>query len=345
VKVQSKTVQDTYLLTASPQISKPNLTTRIIPDRSVFGTAIASRTTTTSGIKSIPGTQAGGSVLFDNSSQSAYSVPAGIVFTTSTGVAIKLTQSVVVHPRNEGQDGTVSASAVAVVAGVTGNITANALNTICCSNHLIVRNPQSFAGGVDSRVQHIVTQADIDSVRNALVGQLQGQALQQLQKQFSANEVEAEQPMYVTRVVSESAPGTQADEVRIQVSVTATTFVYNQTTARLVAAQLLNTQATIQLDSNYLLKGVPTIANPVVVQQSQNGIIYLSVAARGLWIHTFSSQQIRQWQQSIKGATPMLAKTYLVTQPGVMDVEIQLPFGTDHLPATVDQIRVVLVNS
>jgi hypothetical protein len=150
--------------------------------------------------------------------------------------------------------------------------------------------------------------------------------------------------MYVTRVVSDSVPGTQVDEVRVQVSVSATAFVYNQTTARLVAGQLLIKQATLQLDSNYLLKGIPTIANPVVVQQSQNGIIYLSVAAHGLWIHTFSSQQIGQWQQSVKGATPMLAKTYIVTQPGVAGVEIQLPFGADHLPASVDQIRVVLVN-
>src|SRR6266487_781469 len=73
VIVQSKTVQDTYLLTASPQISKPNLTTRIIPDRSVSGITIASRTVASSGIKPISGTPASGSVLFDNSSHSAYS--------------------------------------------------------------------------------------------------------------------------------------------------------------------------------------------------------------------------------------------------------------------------------
>jgi len=344
VTVESKIVQDTYLLTASPQISNPNLTTRNIPDRSLLVTAIASRTTATSGIKSIPGTQSSGSILIDNSSPSAYSLPAGIVFTTTTGVEVKLRQSVMVPPRNEGQDGSISASAVAVFPGVTGNIAANALNTMCCGDHLTVSNPQSFSGGVDPHDVRIVTQVDIDSVRNTLVAQLRRQALQQLQKQIAANEAEAGQPTYVTRVVSDSVPGTQVDEVRVQVSVLATAFVYNQTTARLVAAQLLNKQATLQLDSHYLLKGVPTIANPVVVQQSQNGIIYLSVSAHGLWIHKFSSQQIGQWQQSIKGATPILAKTYLVTQPGVSNVEIQLPFGADHLPASVDQIRIVLVN-
>ncbi len=344
VVVQSKTVQDTYLLTASPQISKPNLTTRIIPDRSVFSIAIANRTVASTGLKPIAGVQASGAVLFDNSGHSAYSVPAGIVFTTSAGVEIKLTKSIVVPPRNEGQDGTISASAVAVFPGATGNIAANALNTMCCNNQLTVSNPQPFSGGVDPYVVHIVTQADIDSVRSALLAQLQRQALLKLQKQFAANEVEAGQPMYVTRVVSDNAPGIQVDGVRVQVSVSATAFVYNQTTARLVAAQLLNKQAALQLDSNYLLKNVPTIGNPVVVQQGQMGIIYLSVSARGIWIHTFSSQQIGQWQQSIKGATPMLAKTYLDTQPGVAGVQIRLPFGADHLPASVDQIRIVLVN-
>ncbi len=344
VVVQSKTVQNTYILTASPQINKPNLTTRIIPDRSVIGIAIASRTVASSGIKPIPGAQASGSVLFDNSSQSAHSVPAGVVFTTGAGVEVKLTKSIVVPPRNKGQDGTISSAAVAVYPGVTGNIAANALNTMCCNNQLTVSNPQPFSGGVDPHVVHIVTQADIDSVRNALLAQLQRQALLQLQKQFAANEVEAGQPMYITRVVSDSAPGIQVDGVRVQVSVSATAIVYNQTTARLVAAQLLNKQATLQLDSDYHLKDVLTIGNPVVVQQGQVGIIYLSVSVHGIWIHTFSSQQIGQWQQSIKGATPMLAKTYLDTQPGVANVQIRLPFGADHLPASVDQIRIVLVN-
>ena len=157
----------------------------MIPDRSVMSIATASRTVASSGIKSITGVQASGIVLFDNSGRTAYSVPAKMVFTTDAGVEVKLAQSIVVPPRKEGQDGTISASAVAVFPGETGNIAANALNTMCCNNQLTVSNPQPFSGGVDPHVVHIVTQADIDSVRNALLAQLQRQALSQLQKQFS----------------------------------------------------------------------------------------------------------------------------------------------------------------
>ena len=344
VTVQSKTLQDTYLLTASPQISQSNIATRVIPDRLVFSAATASRATKTSGIKSIPGTQASGSVLFDNSGQSTFAVPKGIIFTSTTGVEVELTQSVKVPPRSGGRDGTVSASAVAVFAGVTGNIAANALNTTCCRAQVTVSNPQPFSGGVDPRVVHIVSQADLDGVTNALIGQLQQQALQQLQQQFATNEVEGAQPILATNVVSDSVPGTQVDEVKVQVGVTAKTFVYNLATARQVATQLLTKQAKMLLDTNYLLKGALAVANPVIVQHGVDGIIYLSVSARGLWMYTLSSQQIGQWQQSIKGATPTLAKTYLITQPGVARVEVQLPFGSDHLPASVDQIKIVLVN-
>jgi serine/threonine protein kinase len=345
VTVQSKTLQDTYLLTASPQIRQPDIATRVIPDRPVSGAATASRSTATSGIKSMPGTQASGQILFDNSGHSAVYVPNGIVFTSTTGVDVKLIQTVEVPPRSGGQDGTISALAAAVFAGITGNIAPNVLNTTCCDAQVTVSNPGPFTGGVDPQVVHIVTQADLDGVRNALMVQLQQHALQQLQKQFTTNEVEGAQPIYTTRVASDNAPGAQADVVKVQVSVSATTFVYNLATARQVAAQLLQKQASVLFDSNYLLKGAPVIANPVIVQHGNNGIIYLSISAHGLWLHTISSQQISQWQQSIKGATPTLAKTYLVSQPGVASVVIQLPFGVDHLPASVDQIKFVLVNT
>ena len=344
ITVQGKTLQDTYLLTASPQATQPDITTRVIPDRQVYGTATASRTIVSSSTKSIPGVQASGMVLLDNSGHSTYSVPEGIVFTTTMGLQVKLTQSVQVPPRSDGQDGTVSASAVAVFPGVTGNIAANALNTTCCNGQVIVSNPTPFTGGVDPRLVHVVTQADLDGVKNALYVQLRGQALQQLQKGLAISEVVAAQPVYATRVISDSPSGAAVDEVKVQVSVSATALVYNVAMARQVAAQLLNQQAKVLLDGNYQLKGSPAVANPVVVQQSSNGVMYLSVAARGLWLYSLSSQEISQWQQSIKGATPTLARAFLVSQPGVAGVQIELPFGADHLPISIDQIKVVLIN-
>src|SRR5713226_3398600 len=344
ITAQSKPLQDTYLLTASPQVTQPDLVTRVIPDRTLTATATDSRAVASTGTRSLPGTPASGTLLFNNRSPSTFTVPQGMVFTTITGVQVKLTQSVEVPPRYGGQDVTVTAPAQAVFPGVTGNISANALLTTCCNDQVTVSNPEPFTGGVDPQVVHSVSQADLDRVRNALYAQLQQLAGQQLQKKFAANEVEAVQPTYATKVVPDKSVGAQENQVRIQVSVSATVLVYNVAMARQVAEQLLSKQATILLDTPYHLKGSLVVNTPAVVQQGSNGLIYLSVSVRGLWIYMPSSQQLNAWLQSVKGATPTLAKAYLASQPGVAVVQIQLPFGMDHLPVSVERIKIVVVN-
>src|SRR5215469_2724525 len=109
-----KLLQNTYLLTASPQVSSPDLATRVIPLRSLNSVAMASRLTQTTGTKLLPGAQAKGSLLFRNSSVSFVSVPAGIVFKTDAGIELQLTESVGVPPVFNGQNGAASGHAVAV---------------------------------------------------------------------------------------------------------------------------------------------------------------------------------------------------------------------------------------
>jgi len=344
---QSKTLQDTYLLTASPQASGVDLVLRIIPDRVESTTSSGSSTIATTGTQSTPGAQASGLVFFDNSGKTPVSVTEGTTFTTNSGIQISLTQTVMVEPRQDGQDGIASATAVAISAGAAGNISAYALNTSCCGGKVTASNPEPFTSGVDASVVHVVTQADLDGVKNTLGAKLQQQALQQLQKQLYANEVLAGKPTYTMKVSSNNPVGAQANQVKVQVSLSATVAVYNDETARQVAAQLLSKQAMQTLDNNandYQLSGTPSAATPVVEQQGPDGKVYLSVAVHELWVYHFSSLQLVLWRQSIKGLVPAVALAYLNSQTGVAAVHISLPFGSDHLPPSVDNIKIDLVN-
>jgi hypothetical protein len=249
-----------------------------------------------------------------------------------------------VPARHNGQDGTVSASAQAVEPGTGGNILANTLKTNCCNGQVTASNPEPFSGGVDPQQIPVVSQVDLDGVKATLNTQLQQQALRQLQNQMVAGEQTAGQTVYTTKVSSDNPVGAQADHVKVQVSVLARSLVYNVETAHQVAEQLLSKQASQTSGKNYRLKGSPSFTDPTGVQPAQNDVIYLSVAVRGVWIYNFTDQQINAWLQSIKGATPTLASTYLTSQRGVSSVQIQLPFGTDHLPMSVEQIQVVFVN-
>jgi len=341
VTPESKTLQNTYLLTVSPQVSAPDVGTRVIPAYSLNATAVSSRSTQADGIKSISGTRARGSVLFQNSSEISISVPADTIFTTEDGVQIRLTDSVDVPPLSNGQTGSASGPAIALSAGVDGNIAANTLDVTCCDG-LSVSNPQPFTGGADPHVAHLVTQADLDSVSHALGPALEQQALQQLQRQLKTNEVLASQPAYSTTVSSNYPVGAQVDQVLVQVNVSATATAYSRSTASFLATQLLGDEATQTLSNNYKPESIPSVAMPRVVQQGKNGLIYLSVSTRGRWVYAFSAQQLDGWLQSIKGGSPALALAYLNTQPGVAAARIQLPFGTDHLPSSINQIKIVL---
>jgi len=280
-------------------------------------------------------------VLFQNGGESFVFVPAGIVFNAGVGIEVRLTESVNVPPLHGRQKGTASGYAEVVSSGADGNIPAGTLDTTCC-NGLSVSNPRSFTGGVDAHSVHVLAQGDLDKIGTALGPGLQQQAMQQLHRQLETNEVLAGAPAYNTTESSNYPVGAQVDQVMVQVNVLATSSAYNHYTASRMAVQLLGEEATQSLGSNYQLQGKPSVSTLHVVQRGQNGLIYLSVPVHGRWMYAFSAQQLGRWRQSIKGASAALALAYLNAQAGVAAVRIQLPFGSDHLPSSVDQIKIVL---
>nr|HET6904288.1 protein kinase [Ktedonobacteraceae bacterium] len=343
VTPQSKPLQDTFLLTASPQAQNPDMTTRIIPDRQIPATATASRTTQTTGITSYAGVQATGSVLLVNSSRTPVNVPMGVIFLTTTGIEVETAQAVNVPARQRGQDGTVSAAAMAVYAGSNGNIPANALSTMCCDS-ISVSNPSPFSGGIDARQAHTVIQSDIDRVSSPLVSSLEQQVAKQITTKMHTGEVMATAPVYQAIVTSNNPVGTVADQVTVQVTVSTTISVYNRTVAGQLAIDLLNGEAAQTLGTNYQLAGTPKVDMPRVVEQGKNGVLYLSVQVHENWLYTFSPQQLEKWKQSIKGATSEAALAYLNEQTGIAAVQIHLPFGADHIPTIIDQIKIELMS-
>jgi len=342
VTPQVKNLNDTYILTASSQVSNANVTTREIPDRSVPGAATDSRTVQTTGTAFVAGAQARGYLLFDNSGDAPMTVFAGMTFDTTSGVSVQTTVSVEVPAQQNGQDGTVTVAAVAVNAGSAGNIPVNALARRCCHG-LFVSNPAHFSGGVDAHQARVVSQADIDSVSNSLSSTLQQQVLKLLLQKMAPGEVMAQLPVYDTTVAPAYPVGAHVSQVNVRVTVSTSVIVYNRTIAGNIATQLLKEQAAQTLGRGYAQQGTPTVGVPHVFQQGKNGVIYLSVPVRAVWVYTFSTQQLNRWKQSIKGATRDAALAYLNVQGGVQAVQIHLPFGTDHFPTTVDQIKILVV--
>jgi len=343
VTAQTKTLQDKYVLTASPQVKMPDLVTHTIPDRLVQSSVSNSSTVKTSGTRVLTGKQAHGTVTFTNSSGNDITLPQGTSLTSNTGVSVQLTNSVDVPQHQNGQDGKASAPAEAVDPGENGNIPAHSLDGPCCNDGITAKNSSSFTGGVTGETAHSITQSDLDGVQKTLTPQLEQQTKQQLQQMLAPDEIMAAQPTYSVTASASSPVGSQADQVQVTINVEGSVIVYNRAVVNRTATQLLIRQAIQTLDSNYQMQGEAVIAPAPTIEQGKGGVIYISVSAHGVWMYLLSGQQIKQWQQTIRGATSAAALAYLNAQPGIAAVQIKLPFGTDHLPTIIDQIKIVPV--
>lgn len=338
---QSKMLQGSYVLTASPNVKIADLNARTIPDRPLQYSVSASKTVSTTGTRSDGAVQAQGIIEFNNNNNSSVFIAAQTIISSSGGMQVRVTQDVHV-PSSNHNGGRANAPAVALTAGAAGNIPAHALDGPCCTNGLTISNPAPFSGGSDGQTVHIVTQADRDAAQQALTSSLEQQALHHLQTQLHSDEAIAGTPAYTVTADTNHDVGDQSDTLDVHVTVISRAAAYSNTVLNQTASQLLGMEAARTLGRAYQAHGVPNLVGSPAVQQGQNGVIYLNTTIRGSWSYSVTPQQISQWQQSIKGATSAAARAYLSQQPGIDNVQIQLPFGTDHLPTSTDQIKIVV---
>jgi serine/threonine protein kinase len=339
-------IQESYVLTASPQYTTPDPNKFAMPARVLQNSFTEGNTATTTGQKTIPATAAQGIVLFINPGDATVFVAQGQEFITAAGgIPIKLMQSVNVPGKQDGQDGIATAPAIAVNPGKVGNIVPLALNTKFTppnsASQITAQNPDAFRGGADTQIIHIVTQADIDGLLTNLRNKLTQEAEQQLKSQLVPDEVMATKPTRSENVTSNFPVNTQADQVQVTLTIQEIVTVYKPSVAIQIAATLLKNKANSNLGANYKQVGDITKAGEPIISDVKNDTIILSVTVHGIWVYNFTTTQTDQWRKAIKGLTPAAAQAYFKGQNDIADVQIQLPLGTSHLPTTVDDIRIV----
>lgn len=341
IAAKQQTLQNTFLLTASPQVSAPDLTIHSIPDRVMQMTMDGSSTVPSSGKNTTKGTAAHGEIEFLNQTDRSVQVQQGLVLHTQSGLQVLLTQNVTVPPKQGNQLGKSNGTAVAIQPGVVGNITTNQLSGTCCNPTLFMRNPAPFTGGTDPVSAQFIAQSDIDNAQETLVTRLEQQLALRLQQQVGTGESVVGAPAYRVVVNTDKPVNAQASTVTVNVHVTASETVYKRDVAVQTAMVLLNRQAIATLGSGYQLQGRQRVVS-FSAENGKDNIAYLKVAVSGTWAYVFTDNQVQNLRNPIRGATRAVALAYLRSQPGVAQVDIHLPFGTDHLPTSVDDIDVML---
>ena len=111
------------------------------------------------GIKTYPAIQARGELTIYNGSILSQRIPAGMIFSASTGVEIIADESAFVPAGNPPAYGIASVSAHAVSAGTQGNIVSYAISEVYGTS-LYIRNLHAFHGGKNSYWVPVATAQD-----------------------------------------------------------------------------------------------------------------------------------------------------------------------------------------
>ncbi len=129
------------------------------------------------GVKTYPATTAHGALTITNGSVISQTLPAGVIFITTSGVSIATDQTVFVPAGSANGYGFATVSAHAAIAGKAGNISAYAINQVLGSS-IYVRNLAAFHGGRDAYsvtfVTILDTQRAVSTVHHLLAAEASG---------------------------------------------------------------------------------------------------------------------------------------------------------------------------
>jgi hypothetical protein len=340
----SKDVKDTFVLTAVT--GTPDATKRQVQARKLsYTTPSQSNTVPATGQISTKAIQATGVLTFYNGNQVEYTVSAGTVFTDSHGVQVENVGAVFIPAGNPQTGyGHTTASAIAVLGGTNGDIKALDFNLFqCCgSNAVSVTNASAFTGGQDPQHYTGVSQSDIDGAASPLKTSQTQSAQKSLQAQIHGNEQLVNPAQCSTNMISNHNAGDRANSVTVTVTATCTGEVYDQQAARTLATSLLMAEARKNLDSTYILQD-NKIATQITLASiiDTHGTVSLDVKAEGIWVYQFSDAMKQSLAKLIAGKSEAAAKTLLLQQMGVSDVQISISSGTT-LPTDPANITIAI---
>jgi hypothetical protein len=286
-------------------------------------TLIQQMTVPTTGRGHQPAKQAHGLVSFYNQAPAAQTIPAGMLLNGADGMQVVTEQAVVVPAAHLPLQGQVSVDAHALQAGPSGNIGANDLDGLCCFAGIAVQNQQAFVGGANARDFPAVGARDVSGAAASLAATLTTQGQAALQAQVRVHEQLVHPVQCSPHVVANPAVGEEATQVTVRVSVPCTAEAYNTNEVQSRVTALLEQDATMHLESAYVLQGeVSSTMSAVTDVDARRGIMNLHVQAGGIWAYQLSATQLHTLITLIAGKHTQEARTILLRMEGIHQVNI-----------------------
>ncbi len=273
-----------------------------------------------------------GMVTFYNAAPIVQTLPAGTLLTGKSGVTVATDESVsvpaVVYPTL----GQASVQAHAVTAGPGGNLPAGDIYGPCCLLNISAAN-SACIGGQAGRDYQMVSEQDVSGTAESLKAALQQSATAALKTEAHSDETLLP-PACTDKAAADHKAGDEAQNVTVTVEETCSGIAYQTESLQAVMKQALETQASKQVGTGYLLVGD---IQTEVKGQDQNG--KLQVQGTGTWYARFDNARLRTIAGRIAGKSRADASGLLLHMNGIAQVE-GIP---DSLPADPAHIRVLVL--
>jgi len=329
-------------VTGTPNASKQQVGARLLS----FTTSSYTQTAQATGIGTIPGTHASGTVAIDNfNTSSSLTLTAGSVFANTYGtvnIHMVLDATVTVPPAPSStvwSQGTAPGHILEI--GTIGNNEFN--NNINGTLTWSVFDNPPFSNGKDPQNYTAVQQSDIDGAANTLIAANTPNPQQVLQGQVRSNERLIGTPQCASNKAADHAAGDRATTVTVTISFTCTGEAYDQDGALALASSLLSQQAATDPGSGYNSVGkITTTLTSAMLSDATNGTITLTVDTQGTWRFQFTSAQKQALLAAIAGQPKGQAETFLLGQKGVAKVDMQISGGDGNTLPT-DWRRITMV--
>ena len=330
---KSKLVSDNFVMTGvtgTPDPAKRQVSARVL----TYSSPQQSQSANATG--SIPGRQATGTLLFQNTGGSGVTI-ASTTLKGASGVPVSFNGPVFVPATGTGS---VSVTGFAVNVGPGGNIPALDIVGPCCASGITVKNTTAFSGGQNPQTNTVIQQSDIDGATTALVNALKPGAQKGIDGQVKPGEQALPSTLSCKpNVTADHRAGDIAKSVTVKGSVTCTEEVYDAKAATALATSLLQTEAKTDPGAHYALVGSVIAGVTQATPIDAHNTVSLLVHAEGVWVYQFSEAEKTLLKNAIANKKKSDAQTYLQLQPGVSSVSIA--FTGDVLPGA-DQITIVI---
>lgn len=203
---------------------------------------------------------------------------------------------------------------------------------------------QPASGDQNQTASPVVQQSDIDTAANDLETANAPSAASALQPQLAPNEQLVGNAQCQPQVSADHKAGDVANAVTVTVVFSCNGEAYNQDAAKKMAAQELTAQAKKDLGNAYALSGqIATTVKDASISDASQGIITISIDARGTWVLRSQRGQQQVWANSLAGKSKEAAQSFLLQQKGIKQADIQIQGGDGHtLPTDAKKITIKL---